>query len=134
MMLKKLLFLIILIASIILTGVSSALSENVDPMTGINSGLLLVKSMSTRYFPQLYPDTLYIGPIYSWFPREYLNLYTDETMDKILIDLKWRLDNNWYLGIYSEIEHKEENYWNENNLQVENTMDMDIGIIFIHKF
>jgi hypothetical protein len=107
-----------------------------DNYTDFQNGILLLKSISAQYLPQLYPDVFYIGPDHNSFTYQNSTKYTKNKIstDKILIDLKWQLDTDWFLGIYSEIRRKDEDHGNDFHLQTRDSTFPNIGIIFIHSF
>ena len=141
-MLKKVLFIVLF--SICLMNVSMVFSTEAIPESGkldmkdayidFLNRMFALKSMSTQYFPHLYPDTLYVGPDYARFNHHDNMNHTEKDIEAILIDLKWQLDKDWFLGVYSKIGHKNLNDRNDFTIQIKNTMDPDIGIVFIHEF
>ncbi|MBW1849035.1 MAG: hypothetical protein JRJ27_18295 [Deltaproteobacteria bacterium] len=143
-MLKNLILLGIVLFSIGLMNIFSVSAGEATPESGKTdmkdayidflNGMLVLKSISAQYFPHLYPDTLYVGPGYTTFNHQDNINHTEKDLEVILIDLKWQLDKDWFLGVYSKTGRKDLNDGNNFHIQIKNPMDPDIGIIFIHEF
>ena len=143
-MLKKALFLFIVLSSICLMNVSTVFSAEAnlessktvikDVYIDFLNEVLLLKSMSAQYLPHLYPAILYIGPSYTRYNHHNNVNHTTKDAEMFLIDLKWQLNEKWFWGIYSKIDREDEYLEDNDYQQIENPIDTEIGIVFIHKF
>lgn len=145
-MLKKSVLLVFIIFSICLTNITHVFSDETSKSSdGMNNkyyylellnGISSMKSLSSQYLSHIYPDKLYIGPDFEQAAFQDANMYMETNMntDILLIDLKWQLDGDWFLGIYSELEHNHTDIGNNVYQQIKNPLDADVGIMFIHKF
>lgn len=146
-MLKRFLFIIIIILfsisfwGIPKTSAREASAKDINPDIKYNyydllKMISLLKSMSVYYSTCLYPDTIYFGTNRTVVNHQdlFINTEMDTVLDTVLIDLKWQLNKDWFLGIYSELERKEQNSGNGIHYQLKDSLDTDFGIIFVHEF